>query len=172
MTVPLMILAMLAVVVGVEHAVDRPSAWTRCCEQAQPAGIAEGIAGGLIWPRRDDAGRALCARRRDQRQGRMGGLRRGAGGFPAGHGVLRPAKAGPRGRPPHVRAALPVAGPQMVVRRIVRLPVRPAGAAHLRLGGGGGSKRASTGWPTIRPGRSSIVARSTIGSTASSSTRR
>ena len=45
-------------------------------------------------------------------------------------------KLDPDGRPPHVRAALPAVRPQMVVRRVVRLPLRPAGAADFRLGGG------------------------------------
>ena len=136
-------------------------------EQARPAGIAEGIAGGCVLAGRDDAGRAPRARARDRTSrpsGRPSPWRWPASCWPrrstaCGSSIPTDAR---RTFAPH----LPVPAAQVVVRRVVRLAVRPAGAADLRLGGRAGPARASTGWPTARPGRSRPLPGWTIGSTA------
>ena len=60
----------------------------------------------MIWPAVTMPAEALAAGAlRSSVQGRMGGLRRGAGRIHPGDAVLRPAQAGPGGRPPDVLAA-------------------------------------------------------------------
>ena len=75
MTVPLMILAIPAMVAawnipGTNIGLDP------LLRQAQPAGIAEGIAGGSLWPGVTMPAEDSPHGTRDQLQGRMGGLRR------------------------------------------------------------------------------------------------
>ena len=65
-----------------------------------------------------------------------------------GCGVLDPADARR-----HVRAALPVPRPQVVVRRAVRAAVRAAGAAHFRLGSRRSTERDRLAGRRLGPGR-------------------
>ena len=123
---------------GVEHAVDEDSAWSRCCGKRSRPGIAEGIAGGLLWPAltmpAEATGRS-AAEQASWPNGRRSPWR--SLGFVLGHAVLRPAEAGI----PRTSAARSPAMYRFLVHKwwfdeLVCVPVRPAGAVRFRLGCG------------------------------------
>ena len=170
MTVPLMILADSGGGVGLEHARGRTSALSRCCEQARPAGIAEGIADGSIWPGVTMPAEHSPHEPRDRVEAEWAAFAMALVGFPAGHGVLRPAQA--RSRRTSAARSRPFywffCHKWWFDELYALLFVRPV----LRISGWVAAidSRASTGWPTVRPGRSRPSHGSTIGSTACSST--
>ena len=159
MTVPLMILAFFAVVAawnipGTHIGLDP------LLRQAQPAGIGRGHRRRLASGRHVTMPAEHLAARRCHRASRPSGRRSrvALAGFvlaTAFYGLRKLDAEEPGGRSP----ALSFRAPQVVVRRIVRLAVCPAGAADFRLGGGHGSEGHRLAGRRFGPGGRGRIAR-------------
>ena len=119
-------------------------------EQARPAGIGEGIAGGLLLAARDDAGRAPGARADDPRarpSGPPSPWRWPVSCWPTVFYGLR--KLDPEDVRRHVRArSTRFLRAQVVVRRVVRVRCSSGRCCASPAGSPRSTSRASTGWPT------------------------